>query len=326
MVITVPVRAASGNGPRPTDLNRDIPQVIRLLELVFGRPMGNLGDQLLAGSLSQPAFLWRLHPVAAKLGLGYVWEVNGRIVGNATLITSQTPGRFLIVNVAVHPDFRRRGIARALVHSLLGMVQERQGREVLLQVVHDNEAAISLYRSLHFQSLGSVTTWFVPAFRLRELEVSANDAPFIRELHQREWRAAYQLDQLAMPPELNWPDPLAADTYKHNIWRRLSDAINGRHAETWVTAVAGSKLSSMIAIWSEWARPHQVRLRVHPDWRGQLERPLLAKALRRLHLYLPQRDVSLVHPADDTVVNRLLKEANFRPRRTLLHMRLAITQ
>jgi hypothetical protein len=62
-------------------------------------------------------------------------------------------------------------------------------------------------------------------------------------------------------------------------------------------------------------------LRIHPAWRGQLERPLLAKAIRRIS-YLSTRNVRIDHPDDDQLTDQLLQEANFQPRRTLTHMSL----
>jgi hypothetical protein len=70
MGITVPAQVQLPAGPRPINLNRDIPQVLSLLELVFGRALGADGHQLLTGNFEmghQPAILWRLSPGASRL-------------------------------------------------------------------------------------------------------------------------------------------------------------------------------------------------------------------------------------------------------------------
>ncbi len=313
------------NGPRPINLNRDVPQIIKLLELVFGRRLGGDGQRLFnsEAGMSQPAFLWRLSPISSKLALGYVWEEDGRIVGNATLLATRTDGRYLVVNVAVHPDFRRRGIARGLMESLLALTQERHGRQILLQVVKDNMAAINLYQSMQFKTIGSMTTWRCSMTRLRDIEavIGSQHEPILRELARQEWQSAYQLDTACLQPDLNWPEPLPQDAYKSGFWRRMDNLLNGRHAEAWVTTNDANQLTGLVGIWSEWGRTHQVTLRVHPAWQRKIERPLLAKAIRRLH-YLPRRNIRLDHPASDEFVNQLLREANFQPRRTLTHMRL----
>jgi len=77
----------------------------------------------------------------------------------------------------------------------------------------------------------------------------------------------------------------------------------------------------LATILSQWGRSHACTIRVSPTHCGQLERPLLAKLLRRLQ-YLPYREVCFDHPADDTLMTQLLYEANFQRRRVLVVMRL----
>ncbi len=57
-------------------------------------------------------------------------------------------GEAFITNVAVHPDHRRRGIARLLVQT--AQEQTPPQSRLMLEVRASNTAAISLYRSLGF--------------------------------------------------------------------------------------------------------------------------------------------------------------------------------
>lgn len=327
MIVTAPSHDQSKNGPRPINLNTDIPGILRLLEQVFGASMDADGRQMFAGASAQsPAILWRLSPAAAKLSLGFVWEEDGRIVGNVTVLPSETPGRFLVVNVAVHPDFRRRGIAQLLMRQVEKLVQQRQGNQILLQVVKQNSAAIALYNSLNYTTVGSMTHWTASVSRLRRLDLNLQGAgPSIRELRRQEWQAAFALDNQALHADLNWPEMLKPDAYKSGLLVRLMNFLNGRQIETWVISGAQNRLVGLGSITTEWGQPHQAVLRVHPSWTGRLERPLLAKLIRRLQ-YLPRRNVAIDHPDDDELVNALLHEANFQPRRTLTHMRLDLVE
>lgn len=325
MVVTAQARGHSGNGLRPINLNKDIPQIMKLLELCFGAKLNRDGQRWLAGSDNPDtsiAFLWRLNPAASKLALGYVWEVNGRIVGNVTVLTTKVPGRYLVVNVAVHPDHRRRGIARNMMEKVEQMVRARGGQEIILQVVKENDPARTLYESLNYTTIGSMTAWRASASSLRPIDAatSGGRVPYIRELRGSEWRDAYRLDQAALNPDLNWPEPLPHDAYKLNFWRRIVNFFNGRSIETWVIPDASEQPIGLASILSEWGRSHRVSVRVHPTWQGEMERPLVAKALRRLQ-YLPRRNVRIDHPDDDVEMNNLLQEANFSPKRTLTHMR-----
>lgn len=58
-----------------------------------------------------------------------------------------------VINVATHPHFRRRGVARALLQAELARAARDRVRLVLLEVRRSNQAAIQLYRTLGFSTL-----------------------------------------------------------------------------------------------------------------------------------------------------------------------------
>ena len=327
MVITV-ADARTSDGLRPIDMARDVPQIIELLKLVFGEAL-ELDDQHLLGDevgASLSSLFYRLNPVTSRLANGFVWLADGRIVGNVTLLPTKAWDRFLVANVAVHPNYRRRGIARAMMHAVTSAVKTRGGRTILLQVVKDNDSAIDLYRSLGYVGLGHMSTWYSSTSRLRRLDPPGGQpAVDIRPLPARRWRDAYALDTACVPADLNWPEPLRPDAYRQTWWQRLSDVMNSRLFETWAVTDSRDRLVGLTAISGQWGRPHLVTLRVHPDYAGQLERPLLAKAVRRLQ-NMPRRNVRVDQPDNDTVANALLTEANFAVQRTLTHMRLDLAR
>ena len=311
------------NRPRPINLNKDIPQVVRLLESVFGETLDNEGRHLFSqvSNSSQPAMMWRFNPNMARLSPGFVWEENNRIIGNVTLLPTQIPHRFLVANVAVHADFRRQGLAKLLMQAVHNAVLERRGKVILLQVVKDNLKAINLYRNLRYQTIDSMTEWYTSSTRVRDLALSGQHNMPIRPLQRREWQAAYRLDLDCLHPDLNWPEPLKPDAYKSGWWQQASRFLNGRQQEVWRITNNNNQIIGLGSIMSEWGRMHRLSVRVSPAWHGQLERPLLAKLLRRVR-YLPRRSVRIDHPDQDETMNQLLQEANFTLRRTLTHMRL----
>ena len=72
----------------------------------------------------------------------YVGELNDRVVGYAI----GDAKRHLIVSIAVHPDYRRLGIGRALMNAILKNMHDY----AILQVRMSNKEAIKFYKNLGF--------------------------------------------------------------------------------------------------------------------------------------------------------------------------------
>ena len=80
-------------------------------------------------------------------------EDDGRLIGFA--VSRQTaPDERELLNLAVAPAFRRRGVARRLVESIV--VESRQisvGVSLFLEVRESNTGAREFYKSLNFQEV-----------------------------------------------------------------------------------------------------------------------------------------------------------------------------
>ena len=73
----------------------------------------------------------------------------------AGYIGSQTVmGETDMMNVAVCPDYRRRGVAEKLISSLIEALKERSSSCLTLEVRASNAPAISLYEKLGFSQIG----------------------------------------------------------------------------------------------------------------------------------------------------------------------------
>lgn len=99
---------------------------------------------------------WSEKSVASELDnpLSYwlVWEENGQVLG---YVGSQTVlGETDMMNVAVHPDARRRGIAEALILALVDGLREKESHCLTLEVRASNAPAIGLYEKLGFAQIG----------------------------------------------------------------------------------------------------------------------------------------------------------------------------
>ena len=78
----------------------------------------------------------------------FVAELDGKIAG--FLVSREIyPGEREILNLAVAPEFRRRGAATALIFQEL-----ERAKEIFLEVRESNTAAQSLYRKFGFTDVG----------------------------------------------------------------------------------------------------------------------------------------------------------------------------
>ncbi|WP_444659213.1 ribosomal protein S18-alanine N-acetyltransferase [Caproiciproducens sp. R2] len=79
-------------------------------------------------------------------------ECGGETVGCAGMHC--VCGECYIDKVCVHPGFRRRGIARALVRYLIEDAVKNHAEFITLEVRRSNDAAVALYAGLGFEPVG----------------------------------------------------------------------------------------------------------------------------------------------------------------------------
>ena len=113
---------------------RHIEDLARLERECFSSPWS---EKMLAEELRNPCACF------------YVWEEEGRVCGYVGLHKILDEG--YITNVAVFPEFRRRGIARELLNNLFNAHEDLSF--ITLEVRLSNHGAIALYESLGFEQL-----------------------------------------------------------------------------------------------------------------------------------------------------------------------------
>lgn len=92
------------------------------------------------------------YELTSRLSYWLVAVEEGQVVG---YIGSQSVlGESDMMNVAVHPDHRRKGIAEALIVALSDGLKQRDNVCLTLEVRASNVSAIALYDKLGFQQVG----------------------------------------------------------------------------------------------------------------------------------------------------------------------------
>lgn len=121
---------------RPMQM-RDVPAVTAIEEASFAYP-------------------WTPRMVCAELAQELSWAVvavwpGAGVVG--FLIGRRYPDVWHVLDLAVTPSHRRRGVGTALLTSFL-QAADKAGREVVLEVRPSNVEAVALYRSHGFVAVG----------------------------------------------------------------------------------------------------------------------------------------------------------------------------
>ena len=304
-------------GLRPVDLRRDMAPVADLIELAFSGRLDPTGQRMLRemrrlGRAGWIGWLvgWLTLPRAAY-AQGFVWEEEGCLVGNASLMgVDGYPGRTILANVAVHPDHRRKGIGRGLVQASIDMARRRGGTKIILQVASDNAGTLDLYASLGFRTLTTRTTWKrLPGGERPAVHGEAT----VRHRRGDEWRQEWALASRLHPEGLVWPYPLHVD-----LFRPTGVAGGWPGGIHWVWPKEGPLAACLAARPVADPRGQRLILVAEPEVRGRAEGPLLATALaemgdRRGAMVLEH----VIGPGDQALAG-----LGFRPERTLTWMDL----
>ncbi|NWF63596.1 MAG: GNAT family N-acetyltransferase [Chloroflexi bacterium] len=207
--ITIPAREAHHPNLRPLSILRDLPAVADLIEQCFSATMDSDGrrhvqDKRRAGNNN--SFLKWANRVAESTSLpltGYVWEEGHHIVGNVSLVpfTHKKHRLYLIANVAVHPNHRRRGIARALTIRAMQHAREKKVDDIWLHVRADNAEAIHLYETLGFVERARRAAWQAATdSHLQNLQTDIA----ITSRHPTFWPTQLHWLSRLYPDELGW--------------------------------------------------------------------------------------------------------------------------
>ena len=114
-----------------------VSQVAELEKLCFSDPWS---EKSVASELNNPLSLW-LVALDGETVAGYVGSQS--VLGESDMM-----------NVAVHPAYRRQGIAQALICALVDALREKGNHCLTLEVRASNASAIALYAKLDFNQVG----------------------------------------------------------------------------------------------------------------------------------------------------------------------------
>jgi ribosomal protein S18 acetylase RimI-like enzyme len=306
---------------RPFDMRRDLERVVNLVELCFEQTLDESGRRYLRrmrAMANNPTLMrfsaltsdWAAVPLS-----GYVWEQDGRLVGNVSLVpyTVKRQRHYLIANVAVHPEYRRRGIARSLTKQSLARARMRGVKSVWLHVRQENRAAIDLYTEQGFIERTRRTTWINDpgaVFDFTNQPISLK----IKLARARHWGFQQNWLKRSYPPEYSWHLPLRPGQLRPGILGHLLRAISGTDVRSYA-AIQDEKLHALLSVHTKPDRDLDLWLAAPPDGDPASVGALLTFVHERS---LPRQTLNLEYPADR--FTQAIQTAGYRQQQTLIWM------
>lgn len=229
---------------RPFDVRKDLNAVADLVETCFAETLDEDGRRYVSQMRSaahNPSYLRWAMAVAENAPMpfsGFVWEENGHLAGNLSLIPYRYQGKrcFLIANVAVDPAYRRKGIARRLTQTAIEHARKRNTDEIWLHVRVENDPAMNLYQSLDFHEHATRTTWEIrPKSTKRTTahrELDSGGVKITKPLPHH-WGSYRHWLSSQYPPQLTWHQTFYLPALRPGFLGGVYRFFTGSHIRQW---------------------------------------------------------------------------------------------
>lgn len=230
---------ATNSHIRRLDVHRDLSEVADLIEMCFGSHMDPDGHTYLRNirraAHNSDRLRWLPGPgeQATYPLYGYVWEEDHKIIGNISLIPVLYKGswRYLIANVAVHPDNRGQGIGHELTLRALRHIQTQNVHLACLQVRVITPIAHHLYLAHDFEERARRTTWVLEPSRAKILP--ANPDIEVHNGQSRDWPLESKWLKEIYPLEVKWNLLYNHRRLAPNLFQRFLNFTNGKQVRHW---------------------------------------------------------------------------------------------
>lgn len=304
---------------RHLDMRRDLRAVADLVELCFAKTLDADGRryirQMRAAARNPRAMAVADRATSALHG--FVWEEEGKIVGNLSLLPVLAEGRrsYFLANVAVHPDYRRRGIAHSLTKAALEFTRQKGISSVWLQVNEENPGAIHLYKGFGFEERTRRTTWHSSP---RALSVKLPASIIVGPRRSEDWHIQRQWLEHVYPKELRWHFPIRIGLLKPGFLGVINRVFSERNIRQWSATQRGILIGT-VSWQSSYSQADWLWLASSPQ---QQELAILSLIPHAQSSLPRQRILALNYPAGMGV--SAFESVGFRPHQTLLWMHASV--
>jgi GNAT superfamily N-acetyltransferase len=322
--ITLPAPKNVHPNLRPLSILRDLPAVADLIETCFSSTMDSEGkryvqDMRRAGR--DNSFVQWANRASETTSLpltGYIWEENGKIIGNTSLVPFRHNKQkiYLIANVAVHPEHRRKGIARALTERAIQHAREKRVNNIWLHVRDDNPEAIDLYTKLGFVERARRTNWQATT---DSHTPSLNTDISITSRSPRDWQTQLNWLSRLYPDHLGWHRSWSFNSLQPGLWNWLYLIFVGNSIRQWA-AVRRNQLLAVLS-WIPTGRGESLFAATGERSDPDALVALLLRARRELARLYP--NIGIEFPSSSEY-DDAIRSAGFKPLRTLIWMQATL--
>jgi ribosomal protein S18 acetylase RimI-like enzyme len=319
MVVDIAIPASAEGHLRRLDMRRDLEKVADLVELCFYDTLDPEGKQYLkemrraAQNTNLLGWASSMIDEAPMPPSGFVWEEDGRLVGNLSLIPINLQGKrgYMIANVATHPEYRGRGIAKALTLTALDYARSRNAVSSWLQVRDDNPSAIHIYKTSGFKECFRRSSWYSGP----NIGVNPPTAGIkVGKRRPDQWPQHQDWLKRIYPPDLEWNLPFDWNLFRVDIVGRIYRLFNLENPQHW--SVENNAELKGILTW------RHIRGYTDPLWLAtpeQVDEEAILVLLSKARTHIKQlQPLSLNYPAGAAV--DVLRQAGFYLRQTLIWM------
>lgn len=327
-MVTIFPKNMAQTGARPFDPYRDLKPVTDLIAVAFRDRLGPDGHVALAEMRRVarwgPLLWWLYWPGQGRPGIsaGFVWVEGGRVVGNVS-VRRASRGGFFVGNVAVHPDWQRRGIATVLMKTALEAISARGGSWVGLEVQAGNRVARHLYDSLGFREVGRT----LHMLRSAGLPWGVDPLPLpsLRRGRRDDTPALIELVRSVVPQPQRPLLELRREDYSLNWERTLGNWLRRRREVWWVVEEGDVVCGAVRALHERRRRPDKLEVWVTPERGGRLETILVQQGLVSLRSG-SKKMIEAVLPECTGSLASAFEAAGFQTLRVLVQMRLDLAR
>lgn len=220
----------------------------------------------------------------------HVAELDEQIAGMAQMSPrNDTQSRWHVDNIAVHPDFRGKGIAQQLLNDVFAYYSERGALRFTLEVDIENAPAIKLYEKLGFRRFSTLYYHKLSPKQLgkyRDLD-TVTVHPGLRERKPSDTEAVWELYQQSIPPYIRVVEDRSPGDFALTPMQQgtewLKKSLKRSQAIHWVVEDSHRQcLAASLDIYAQMRElPHVIQLTLHPAY-SDLAEPLLTFALNQL--------------------------------------------